>query len=165
MAGVNDGVLCHTMSSASWFNAWIGDKIVGETAIAAAIAGAFGVPTVFVSGDAAVLREARELLGPELAGAQVKKSCTRESSVCLPPADSTRLIEDEVFDVLSDPSSWVKPYVPKPDADGFVRLKVEYLQPDRAEESIGRTNCEVQGRNLIARGRDFWQLWDGYFHH
>lgn len=165
MAGVPDGILCHTMSSASWYNAYIGNQPIGETGLAAAIAGSFGVPLVFVSGDAAVLREARLLLGANLAGAQVKIGCTRESAICLAPSDGRRLIEEEVLEVLSNRNEWGVPFVAATDADGYMRLRVDYLQPDRAEASIGRENCEVHGRTVTAKGRDFWQLWDSFFHH
>src|SRR6266567_1878856 len=33
MAGTPDGVLCHTVSSEAWYNAWINDTLVGESGI------------------------------------------------------------------------------------------------------------------------------------
>ena len=63
MAGTPDGVLCHTVSSEAWYNAWINDTLVGESGILAAIAGCWDVPAIFVSGDEATCREVRTLLG------------------------------------------------------------------------------------------------------
>src|SRR5260221_17179 len=44
-------VLCHTVSSEAWYNAWINDSLVGERGILAVIAGCWDVPAFFVSGD------------------------------------------------------------------------------------------------------------------
>src|SRR5437016_4273707 len=72
MAGVTDGVLCHTVSSETWYNAAINGTLVGESGIVAAVAGSFGVPSVFVSGDAATCREVQELIGSQVVTAPVK---------------------------------------------------------------------------------------------
>jgi len=72
MAGTPDGVMCHTVSSEAWFNAWINETLVGESGIEAAICGVWGVPVVFVSGDEATCREVTELLGPKVVTAPVK---------------------------------------------------------------------------------------------
>ena len=47
MAGTPDGVLCHTVSSEAWYNAWINDTLVGESGILAAVAGCWDVPAIF----------------------------------------------------------------------------------------------------------------------
>jgi len=44
MAGTPDGVLCHTVSSEAWYNAWINDTLVGESGILAAVAAAGTYP-------------------------------------------------------------------------------------------------------------------------
>ncbi|MDD4279177.1 M55 family metallopeptidase [Candidatus Sumerlaeota bacterium] len=164
-AGVADGVLCHTMSSVSWHNAWIGDRVTGEIGISAAIAGAFNVPCIMVSGDAAVARDARDFLGENVVTAQVKVGCNRESAMCMPPADSTKMIEDKVASLLQNKASWVKPYVPPTDKDGLLRFTVEFLQPDRVESFIGKEGVTVDGRKVTSVGKNFWEAWDRYFHH
>src|SRR5262249_13849359 len=66
MAGTPDGVMCHTVSSEAWYNAWINDTLVGESGIEAAICGTFGVPIVFVAGDAATCKDVTALLGDKV---------------------------------------------------------------------------------------------------
>lgn len=162
-AGVADGVLCHTMSSEAWYHATLNGAPIGEVGFAAAIAGSFGAPVVFVSGDAATCREARELIGKQLVCAEVKRGITRYSAACLPPAQSLRLIEDGVCEALSrSMSEMPKPFVPR----APMTLRVELTSPDKVKDYIGRAGIEIVGpREVEARGRSFWDLWNRFWHH
>ena len=64
--GTADGVLSHTVSGQAWQNLRFNGTLVGETGINAALCGHWGVPVVLVTGDRAVCREGRELLGDGL---------------------------------------------------------------------------------------------------
>src|SRR3712207_2144040 len=66
MAGTENGVLSHTVSSEAWHNLWFNDVLVGETGINAALCGHFGCPVLLVTGDQATCDEARDLLGDGL---------------------------------------------------------------------------------------------------
>lgn len=161
MAGTPDGVLCHTISGASWVNAFVNGKRIGESALAAGVAGSFGVPMVFVSGDEATCKEARALVGDKLVTAQVKRGVTRYCARCMPPADSQALIEAKVAEALR-----AKDF-PKPHSFGpEIELKVELMSPDRMAAFMGKTGCEiVDGRTVASRGSDFWPVWDRFWHH
>ncbi len=63
MAGTGEGVLSHTVSGQAWHNLRFNGRVVGETGINAALCGHWGCPVLLVTGDRAVCREARELLG------------------------------------------------------------------------------------------------------
>ena len=78
--GTPDGVLCHTISSVRYRNLWFNDDLVGETGVNAALNGHHGVPVALVTGDAAVCREARSLLGDSLPTVAVKKGLSRFSA-------------------------------------------------------------------------------------
>jgi D-amino peptidase len=162
-AGVADGVLCHTMSSEAWYHASLNGAPIGEVGFAAGIAGSFGAPVVFVSGDQAVCREARDLIGPNLVCAQVKVGVTRYSAVCLPPADAHRLIEEGVYASLArEPHEMPLPYIPP----SPLTLRVELTSPDRVKDYVGRVGIEVVGpREVEGRGRTFHELWDRFWHH
>ena len=162
MAGTGDGVLSHTISSASWHNCWVNGRLVGETVLMAAVAGSFGVPAVYASGDAALCREVKSLLGSKVATAQVKTGLGRFTARCLAPADAQVLIEEKVFGVLSSPNKWPKPYKVK----APVELKVELATSDKAQEFLGRKGVEVvDSRTVVSRGRNFWQVWDQFWKH
>src|SRR6185437_16244513 len=94
MAGTPDGVLCHTVSSESWYNASINGTLVGESGIVAAIAGSWDVPGIFVSGDEATCREVQTLLGGGVVTAAVKKGLGRFSARHLSARDACALIEE-----------------------------------------------------------------------
>ena len=68
---------------------------VPEAGFEAAIAGDFGVPVVFLSGDQTIGEEARELLGP-IETVAVKHAIGFYSAEMLPPEESQRLIREGV---------------------------------------------------------------------
>ena len=162
MAGTPDGVLSHTISSASWHNCWVNGRLVGETVLMAAIAGSFGVPAVYASGDAALSREIAALLGGKVAFAQVKKGLGRFAAQCLAPDDARALIEEKVLEVLSSPRSWPKPYkIPGP-----VELKVELATSDKTQDFVGKKGVDViDSRTVVSRGKTLWQAWDQFWKH
>ncbi len=161
MAGTGDGVLAHTVSSESWYAATINGTTVGESGIMAAIAGCWGTPVVFVSGDEATCREARSLLGTGLIAAPVKKGLGRYSARHLPPSEARALIESGAREALSHRPAWPAPLrFPAP-----VTFQVELTTPDRAEAYRGRAGVEVIGaRTVRAAGETFWQAWDAFWH-
>ena len=84
MMGTKDGVLNHTMSSKSEKRYWYNGVECGELAIAGMIAGYYGVPTIMVTGDEAVCREARKFFGNSCVTVAVKKGIAREAAVLYP---------------------------------------------------------------------------------
>lgn len=89
MMGTPDGVLCHTQSSRSENRYWYNGVESGELAQCALYAGAFGVPTIMVTGDEATCREARQFFGSDVVTVAVKKGLARESAL-LYPFEETR---------------------------------------------------------------------------
>jgi D-amino peptidase len=160
MAGTEDGVMSHTVSSQAWYNARINDTLVGESGIVAAICGDFDCPAVFVSGDTATCREVRALLGDEVVEAPVKVGLGRYSARHMSPSDACSLIEGKVYGALTM-KRWPKPLkFPPP-----VSFSVQLATPDRAREFQGR-DVEITGpRDVVARGDSFWQAWDRFWSH
>src|SRR6476646_3634816 len=79
-AGTRDGLLSHTVSSSQWTNLSFNGVSVGESGINAALCGQWGCPVLLVTGDQAVSREARALLGDGLTTVAVKTSLGRYSA-------------------------------------------------------------------------------------
>lgn len=161
MAGTPTGVLCHTVSSEAWYNAWINNTLVGESGILAAIAGCWDIPAVFVSGDEATCQEVRTLLGDSVVTAPIKQGLGRFSSRNMSPKDACSLIEMNTAQALSLPENWPQPLK---FADP-VTFKVELATPDRADDFKGRTGVEIIGpRTVISTGATFWQAWDQFWY-
>lgn len=90
-----EGVRAHTMSSANLTAVRLNGRPMPEAGINAAIAGHFGVPVVMISGDDAIVEEARSILG-DVEGAVVKWNHGFHSATTLTPERAYRLIGERV---------------------------------------------------------------------
>jgi D-amino peptidase len=159
MAGTADGVLSHTVSGQAWQSLRFNGTLVGETGINAALCGRWGVPVVLVTGDRAVCREAKELLGDGLTTVEVKEGLGRFSARMKTPQEARELIEAGARQALSDLSA-VPPYDPGRPCE----IAIEFTTPDRLQEYANRKGVEVTGgRTLVARGADWWSAWSDFF--
>jgi D-amino peptidase len=159
-AGTPNGVLSHTVSSEAWYNASINETLVGESGILAAIAGSWDSPGVFVSGDAATVKEVTDLLGPKVAGATVKWGLGRYSARNLSPHDARALIERTVYECMMS-RDFPEPYRPA----APVVFRVELASIDQAADFAGREGVRVTGpRTVEASGATFWEAWDHFWY-
>jgi D-amino peptidase len=159
MAGTPDGVLSHTVSGQAWQSLSFNGTLVGETGINAALCGNWGVPVVLVTGDRAVCREARELLGDGLTTVEVKEGLGRFSARMKTPARARELIEEGARQALANLSA-VVPYDPGRPCE----IAIEFTTPDRLQEYANRKGVEVTGAcSLVVHGDDWWEAWRGFF--
>jgi D-amino peptidase len=159
MAGTPDGVLSHTVSGQAWQNLTFNGTLVGETGINAAVCGHWGCPVLLVTGDRAVCREARELLGDGLTTVEVKVGMGRFSARNIPAVRARELIEAGAKRALEDLKA-VQPYDPGRPCE----IGLEFTSPDRLIEYRNRKNVEVTGpRTIVARGDDWWQAWSSFY--
>ncbi len=93
--GTPSAILAHTMSSARILEIKLNDTPVPEAGLNAAVAGEFGVPVVFVSGDQVIGEQTRGLLGP-IETVAVKQSTGFYSAIMTTPAECQRLIHEGV---------------------------------------------------------------------
>ena len=155
-----DGVLCHTISTVKWHNLWFNDTLVGESGINAALCGHYGCPVVLVTGDEAVVRECREVLGAGFTGVAVKRGLSRYSARQIPPVRARQMIEDGARHALQNLSA-VKPYVPARPTS----ITVEISTVDKTSEFLGRHGVEIVGHNKAVSRADTWlQAWDQIWH-
>jgi len=114
------GVRAHTMSSANLTGLRLNGREHAEAGVNAAIAGHFGVPVVMISGDDAIVEEARAMLG-DLEGAVVKWSLGFHSARTLTPEAGRALIHERVAAALARLDDF-EPYR----LDGPVTLELSY---------------------------------------
>jgi len=91
MPGTLNGFLDHVQNSRRWYEYRVNGIAGGETLQGALFAGAFGVPFVAVTGDAAVCMEAKELLG-DIPTAAVKEGIGRNKARCVPAEEAENRI-------------------------------------------------------------------------
>ena len=89
------GVRAHTLSSANLTAVRLNGIPVSEAGLNAAIAGHFGVPVLMISGDDAIVAEARDLLG-DVEGAAVKQAISFHAATTLMPQAALELIGEKV---------------------------------------------------------------------
>lgn len=131
-AGTPDAVLKHTMSL-SLTDVILNGVRMPEGGWNAAIAGHFDVPVVFLSGDSAICRQIREVIGP-IETAAVKEGLG-SAALMLHPSKAQEMIRKGVAAALRNLESF-KPY--KPAAP--YRLEIVFT-----EETLARRAADVPG--------------------
>ena len=135
MAGTPGAILEHTMSSKGWQNFWLNGKLAGEFAIDAGIAGDAGVPTVMVTGDDKLCREARRAV-KGIVAVEVKKGLDCQGGLLLPAERAHRLIAAGAAEAVRQ-CGRIKPYkVRHP-----VRMRLELVS--RGRVPAGRPGVKV----------------------
>lgn len=90
-----EGVRAHTFSSGNYAAVRLNGVEVPEAVVSSAIAGHFGVPVIMISGDDAIMEEARSHLG-DIEGAVLKWNHSFHSATTLMPEAAYRLIGEKV---------------------------------------------------------------------
>ena len=158
-AGTPDGVLSHTVSGQAWRELQFNGVAVGETGINAALCGHWGCPVLLVTGDHAVCREARELLGEGLTTVAVKTGLGRYSARQLPALRARELIEAGAKTALEDLKA-VQPYDPGRPCE----IEIEFMAPDAVVEYRNRRGVEQRDPlTLVSKADDWWTAWSQFF--
>lgn len=108
--GTMDGVLDHTISGGTVASVRINGIEMPELGINAVIAGSFGVPVVFVSGDKAVCDQAKDILGTSVVTVAVKEGIGKRAAKTLPLKKAHQMIREQVKSAVEKRKA-VKPYV------------------------------------------------------
>ena len=133
--------------------------MIGETGVNAALNGHYGVPVVLVTGDEAVCREAKELLGPNLPTVAVKKGLSRFSARQIAPVRARQMIEDAAKNALKD-LTVTQPYVP----DVPTTIKIEVASVDKLAEFKGRAGVEITGPlTAESKAKDWMTAWNQFW--
>jgi D-amino peptidase len=150
-AGARHAIIDHTYTSRV-YEARLNGRPVGELAINAALAGAYGVPVALVSGDQALAAEARELLGDGVETVVVKHAVGRFAARSVAPSVACGLIREGVRAALGrrhQPFRLVAP----------IRLEVDFAltqMADMAELAPGSER--VSGRTVAFTHDDYREV-------
>lgn len=152
MAGTENAILDHTISSSRVRTVRVNGVELPELGLNALIAGAYGVPVILVSGDTAVCRQAREILGPEVAAVAVKEAYGRLAAKLVPMAEARRLIKAGVKEALAKRDS-IRPYKMAPPYDFELSFHVS-AQADMGA-MLGPSIRRIDGRTLSFTAADY----------
>ncbi|MGH9602073.1 MAG: M55 family metallopeptidase [Terriglobales bacterium] len=143
-----DGVLDHTYS-AELKVVKLNGREVGEYGLNAALAGHYGVPVIFVSGDRAATEQAKEFI-PGVEVAAVKQGIGRTAALTLPPDVARQLVADGVKRALGRRSE-IKPVSLRLP----ITLEIELASSKQADSCMMVPGMKrVSGRTLSYTGPD-----------
>ena len=126
MKGTENGICAHTISGGSVQAVYINGRETGEFGLNSALAGHYGVPSVFLAGDYAATVEADAFV-PGITTAAVKWAVGRYSAKCLHPNEAARLIKKKVKEALT------KEYPAPRVVDSPVEVKVKFATSTQAD--------------------------------
>ena len=120
MKGTPEATLAHTVSGGVVDDVWVNGRPTGEFALNAAVAGQHGVPSVFISGDSAVVEEAKSFV-PNIGSAVVKWALGRQVAKMRHPGRARELIRSGVVEALGRVDE-IEPYVVEPPVEFRMRV-------------------------------------------
>ena len=126
MKGTPYGICAHTISGSSVQRIHLNGRETGEFGLNSALAGYYGVPSVFLAGDYAATKEA-EAFVPGITTAAVKWASGRYAAKCLHPKEAARLIKARAKEALS------KAYPAPRVVEVPVEVKVEFTNAVMAD--------------------------------
>jgi len=149
MKGTRNGIMCHTISGGTVDGIWINGRETGEFGLNSALAGSYGVPSIFLAGDAAATKEARDFV-KGITTATVKWAVGRYAAKCLHPKESGKLIKTRVKEALGN--SLPAPRI----VDEPVEVKIRFTSSTMCDvvdlmPSFERTD----GRTMIGAFQDY----------
>ncbi|HYM12163.1 MAG TPA: M55 family metallopeptidase [Bryobacterales bacterium] len=158
MAGAKNSILAHSQSF-SVQQITINGKPVGELGQTAAIAGYFGIPVIFLSGDQAACDEMLDLQ-PKAETVAVKRLAGQRSSLSLSHAEAVKQIRERARRAVQHIGEF-QPWK----IDGPVEMKIEYY-PETAGGRFGPAtqteSRQTAPRTVIFRGRNVLETFQAW---
>jgi len=152
MAGSQRGGMDHSYSSSVIYNIKINGQYVGETEINAAVAGYYGVPLGFVSGDDVLAKEVQRFFGKKVEVVITKYGISRFSAKCRLPSDVYSEIEIKAARAVSKCST-LKPFQFKTplraEFDLMTSVMGDMVEPLPGVKRISARTCTYVAQNIL----------------
>ena len=147
------GIMAHSYSSLGVQNMRMNGKPVGEIETRAALAGWFGVPVTFLSGDQAAADDLKAIV-PDAEFAVVKEGLSNYSCISMSAEAARKLIYERARASMAKVGR-VKPYR----LEGPVTIEVEYTTRNAVgvEPPLGAEM--IDPRTIRYSGKDFLEAW------
>lgn len=127
-AGTPGAPLAHTWNGAVR-DVRVGGRSTGEPGLNALVAGHYGVPVTFVSGDDVAVAQVQAELGQDIVGVAVKQGLSMFSAVHLHPAHAQRLIREGAREAVARPTT-VRPHT----TEWPAQVELEFDHQARADQ-------------------------------
>jgi D-amino peptidase len=151
-------VMAHSFSSLGIQNMWLNNKPVGEIEVWAAMAGQFGTPVIFLSGDQAAEADLHAIV-PGVETVAVKESLAYYTCISMSAEAAREAISQGAMRAMKKlPDS--RPYR----LTGPVALRIEYSTRSTLPLNVGRLPGSevIDARTVEYRGKDVLEAWTFY---
>ncbi len=157
-SGVQGALLPHSYSRKN-LDIRLNGRSVGEIGMEAAVAGDFGVPFWFITGDSAGMAEAKsDILGVRTV--TVKESFGENEAQCYAAVKTAEMIRTAARQVLENPPD-VKPFK----IDGPVQMEIDLAESDYTEKLRKIYPAAfVKGNTFCLDGSTVTDVWSQYLH-
>jgi D-amino peptidase len=158
--GSERAVINHTLAGIAVTELKVNGTVVGETQLNARVAGQFGVPALFISGDDAYCAEVQEDL-PHVEAAVVKRGLNRYAAELLTPKVAQELIREKAKTAMQLVGN-VQPKV----IDGPVTIECEFKSTAQAHmtttiplvELVNPKTIRFTSPDMVTAYKLFWGL-------
>ncbi|MBV8171160.1 MAG: M55 family metallopeptidase [Candidatus Eremiobacteraeota bacterium] len=148
--GTHDAVLDHTYTGETVYEVHLNGQACSEARINAAVAGAFGVPVIFLSGDQSACEDARSFL-PWVETVEVKHAIGRYAADSLSPAKAREAIAAGITRALAEAGKrGAKPYT----FESPVTLDIRFTSTAKADMAALLPGAERVGGRFIRYAHD-----------
>lgn len=157
-AGTANAVLDHTYTHGIQ-DVRLNGRSVGELGLNAALAGSFGVSVALVSGDQALAKEARDLLGEDLRTVTVKEGVSRHAARSVAPQQACAMIREAMREVLARRAPLPRPF----SLAAPVQLEVDFAMTVHADHAVMAPGFERRGpRSVGYQHKDFREVFRAF---
>lgn len=158
MANVRNGIMAHSYSSLGIQNMLLNGKPVGEIETRTALAGAFGIPVILLTGDRAAVEEMRAIQ-PSTELAAVKEGIGRYSCLSLSAQAARDLIRESARKAMAKIGT-IRPYR----IDGPVSIQIEHTTRNSLKVDAGYATGAtlIDDRTIQFSGKNFLEAWIRY---
>jgi D-amino peptidase len=144
IAGTANAILDHSFSSASVRQIKLGNLVVGEPGMNAALAGFFKVPVALATGDGTAVAQVKKLI-PQVETVAVKEAIGRVAARSYQPVEARRRIKDGALRALKRVKDLKPLIIPRP-----VALEIEWHYTGMADRcmlipGVTRVNARAIG--------------------
>jgi D-amino peptidase len=153
-----NGVIAHSYNYSNVLEIRINDRPVGEAELNGLLAGSFGVPVVFLSGDQYATEDIRAIV-PGVRTVGTKRAIGCAAAECIHPEITWRRIEDGVCAALSD----LKNSTIKPMSDAPYTLEIQFATTAHATLALRLPGSNsVNPTTVRYKATDYMTLYNAF---